>query len=201
MVQLNDFRLDVKGTIEQQMIAYLTYYGFTEVAEHSLAVAAEAKILAAKFSAEPKSAYIAGLLHDSSVFIPNKERVALCQTLNLSVYPEEKQVPMLLHQRLSKVLANEFFGVTDVSILNAIECHTTLRNSPSKMDLIVFLADKLQWDQSYAAPYLDELNKALETSLIHGAKTYIDWTLKKGVLVLHPWLSQAKQWLDEYEER
>lgn len=200
MVQLNDFRLEVEGTVEQQMIAYLTYYGFSEVANHSLAVASEAKRLASKFSADPEAAYIAGLLHDSSVFIPNKERVALCQTLNLTVYPEEKQVPMLLHQRLSKVLANEFFGVRDVSILNAIECHTTLRSSPSKMDLIVFLADKLQWDQSYAAPYLDELNKALETSLVHGAKIYIDWTLKQGVLVLHPWLKQANQWLNQQEE-
>ena len=32
-------------------------------------------------------------------------------------------------------------------ILKAIESHTTLRSNPSKLDMIIFIADKLAWDQ------------------------------------------------------
>ena len=59
----------------------------------------------------------------------------------------ERKFPMIIHQKLSRVIAKEIFKVEDEEILNAICCHTTLRKHATKMDLVLFVADKIEWDQ------------------------------------------------------
>ena len=66
---------------------------------------------------------------------------------------------MIIHQKLSKVIAKEIFKVDDEEILNAICCHTTLRKHATKMDLVLFVADKIEWDQNGAPPYLAEVKR------------------------------------------
>ena len=39
------------------------------------------------------------------------------------------------------------FGIEDNEILSAIECHTTLKKNYSDIDLVLFVADKIKWDQ------------------------------------------------------
>ena len=76
----------------------------------------------------------------------------------LEIDPAEEKYHALLHQRVSKIIAQEEFGITDSDILNAIECHTTLRKNASLYDKIIFIADKISWDQKGVPPYYDFLN-------------------------------------------
>jgi predicted HD superfamily hydrolase involved in NAD metabolism len=163
------------------------------IAEHSRRVSEEANRLARAFGASEKKAEIAGALHDISAVIPNNQRLSVARELNIDVLEEEAAFPMILHQKISKVMARDLFHVTDLEILNAIECHTTLRSHPSVLDLIVFIADKIEWDQEGIPPYVGELKKQLHSSLETGAYTYIHylWNRKDELKVVHPWLAEA----------
>lgn len=176
--------------LKQQVEEFLNYYGKEKVNEHSYQVADEARKLAEKFNLSAEKAYVAGLLHDISVVIPNEERVALQRSLNKEVLKEEEILPMILHQKQSVFVAEELFGIQDAEILSAIECHTTLRKNASDLDKVVFIADKVKWDRDDSAPYLEELNQALTQSLDEGCRVYIRWALS-DIIVLHPWLKDA----------
>jgi HD superfamily phosphohydrolase YqeK len=63
------------------------------------------------------------------------------------------------------VIAAQVFGVTDAGVLGAIGCHTTLRASASALDMAVFVADKIAWDQPGDPPYRAAIRDAAERSL------------------------------------
>lgn len=159
-------------------------------AEHSLRVAKEGKILAERYEINKEKAEMAGLLHDISGIYPNNERLKIAEELGLDIFEEEKVLPLILHQRISEVMAEELFGVHDKEILSAIGCHTTLKVNASKMDMVLFVADKIQWDKEGLPPYLDELEKALSVSLKDGNFNYIKYQLEH-VKIVHPWLMEA----------
>ncbi len=52
-----------------------------------------------------------------------------------------------MHQRISKMIAEQEFSITDEQILSAIECNTTLKMNPFAYDMALFIADKPAWDQ------------------------------------------------------
>lgn len=168
---------------------------FKHVAVHSIEVAQCAVELAARFGADEEAAKQAGLLHDISVVIPNEDKIQLCEKLEIEICAEERQIPMLSHQKLSRYMAKELFQIEDISVLSAIECHTTLKGKPSKLDHIVFIADKIKWDQGGEPPYLSELLAALDQSLEEASLLYIDYLLTHDILVVHPWLRAAKETL------
>lgn len=172
---------------------FLTYYGYGYTAEHCGKVAAEARRLAEVFGEDPAAAEAAGWLHDVSVVIPTPERVAAAEGLGLAVLAEERAAPMILHQRLSARMAAGLFGVQDGRVLGAIECHTTLKGEATGLDKVVFIADKLAWDQPKAAPFWPAVQAGLERSLDAGVWAYLDylWNRQGKLLVLHPWFVGA----------
>ncbi|WP_291291011.1 bis(5'-nucleosyl)-tetraphosphatase (symmetrical) YqeK [Enterococcus sp.] len=192
-----DYRVDLPDTtLIDQMHRYLEAFDHIPTIQHHIEVAHAAEQLAQRFSGDAPKAFVAGLFHDISVVIPNEKRVAFQEQLGLAVLPEERQVPLLLHQKQSAVLAKEIFGITDPEILSAIACHTTLKADFSKLDLIVFLADKIKWDRADAAPFLEDLLEALDDSLEAAALCYIDWLFASDLLVAHPWAVAAKKQLE-----
>jgi predicted HD superfamily hydrolase involved in NAD metabolism len=172
--------------------AFLEHYGFPHVATHVKAVALEARNLAERFGLDANAAEIAGILHDIAVIVPNAERIALSRALGLPVFPEEEQVPMILHQQHGKVFARDLFGIRDDCVLDAIECHTTLKANSSQLDRVVFLADKISWDQPRIPPYLNDLLTALEHGLDAGTRFFLEHlSSSPNLLVVHPWLRDA----------
>ncbi|WP_314067851.1 HD domain-containing protein [uncultured Vagococcus sp.] len=198
MKQLIDYtREPLIGDLKQDVIELLDAYNQSAVAQHSIRVAEEAKGLCLQYGLPGEWGYTAGLLHDVSVIVPNEERVSLCQSLGMELFEEERKLPMILHQRLSKEMAETCFNIDNREIVEAIECHTTLRVEPSRLDLILFIADKIQWDQADKAPYLDGLLLALNVSLEKAALYYIEWMFAQGMPVKHPWVLEAKAWLNQ----
>ena len=185
--------IQLTGDLESDMLALQTATGHANVAEHCQRVSVEAAKLAERFGADPEKARIAGLLHDISDIIPLEHAVAAAREFGLKLFLEEEQFPMILHQRLSVFVAREVFHVKDVEILSAIECHTTLKANANLLDKIVFIADKLEWDQPRENPYLSGIRAALEVSLDDGVFYYVNalWQDRENLMVLHPWLKQA----------
>lgn len=163
--------------------------------EHCKKVAEEARKLADAYQADPVIAEQAGWLHDIGTVVPNNEKIRLCEELHISVLAEERVFPYILHQKLSRDMTTKVFELTDPQLLNAIECHTTLRAEMSKMDKVLFVADKLSWDNADAAPYIKEMRIKAAQSLEDAVMVYLDhvWRNREHMKVVHPWLIEARE--------
>jgi len=181
------------GDIPCDAPAFLVTHACLKTATHVAAVAAEARRLAVRFGEDAEQAETAGWLHDISAVIPDENRIAAAEAFGLAVLPEERTLPMIVHQRLSAVIACELFGVRDPAVLSAIACHTTLNAGASRLDTLVFVADKIAWDQPAAPPYLPALDAALGHSLDAAAFVYLDWLWQRRhtLGVIHPWFRAA----------
>ncbi|MGX7163958.1 bis(5'-nucleosyl)-tetraphosphatase (symmetrical) YqeK [Enterococcus massiliensis] len=160
---------------------------------HLLAVASEARHLASHFGVSQEVAYTAGLLHDISIVIPDDQRLFFHEELGKEILPEEKQLPMLLHQQQSAILAESCFLIEDEEILSAIACHTTLKSHATPLDQVVFLADKIRWDRQETPPFLSELQLALKESMSLGCLCYLDWLFGEDLQVPHPFAVAARE--------
>ncbi|MES5926873.1 bis(5'-nucleosyl)-tetraphosphatase (symmetrical) YqeK [Bacillus cereus group sp. MG9] len=190
------------GKIENDIKAFLLKYNKEFTYKHSIRVANEARKIAKIFYEDEEKAAIAGCLHDISAIFPNEERIAVAEKFGIEILQEEREFPMIIHQKLSRVIAKEIFKIEDEEVLNAICCHTTLRKHATRMDLVLFVADKLEWDQIGTPPYLINVKKALGNSLEHAAFVYISylWERKDILKVIHPWLEEAYWYLKEIVE-
>lgn len=181
------------GDLPADAADFLIAHGCKFTVTHSRAVAATASRLALCFGVERQPAVIAGWLHDISAVVPKEDRIACARGWGVAVLPEEVPVPMIVHQKLSAWMAEHGFGITDPSILSAIRCHTTLQRDAGVLDKIVFVADKISWDQPGTPPYLAALEEALSVSLDAAACVYLDylWQQREHLAVIHPWFAAA----------
>lgn len=177
------------GWLAVDVPAFFAAHGRPDLAAHCAAVAAEAARLAERFGLPAGPAAAGGWLHDISGVIPADRRVAAAEAWGLPVLPAEAARPMILHQKLSTVVAQTWFGCFDPAVLSAIGCHTTLKAKPGPLDLLVFLADKLAWDQPGGPPYAAAVQAGLEVSLLAAARAYTAWLLPT-LQTPHPWLAE-----------
>ena len=187
--------LALTGDLSEDVPLLLTHHRCPKTAEHSAQVAAEARRLALRYDLDPAPAEQAGWLHDVSAVFPSPTRAEVARALGLALLPEEEAFPPISHQRLSTVVARELFGVVDDRVLSAIGCHTTLKAGASALDKVVFLADKIAWDQPGEPPYLPALLAALDASLAAASLVYLShlWERRATLRVVHPWLVEAYQ--------
>lgn len=185
--------LDLSGDVALAVPLLLRRHGHPKTVEHSRAVAEECRLLATRFDLDPRAAEQAGWLHDVSAVWSPDQRLAAALALDLPVLPAEREHPLLLHQRLSAVLAAQLFAVSDPAVLSAIACHTTLRAGPAPLDLLLFVADKLAWDQPGSPPFSAAMRTALDDSLPAAARVYLRylWQRRDTLPAVHPWLIEA----------
>ncbi|EOE6402463.1 bis(5'-nucleosyl)-tetraphosphatase (symmetrical) YqeK [Enterococcus faecalis] len=182
-----DHQQVLKNEIKQYLVSKnceKTYYHCMEVGEYAYQ-------LGEKYLTSPEKVSIAEYLHDISAVYPNNQRISVAQKYGIELNETEMAFPMIIHQKISKSIAKMDFGIEDNEILSAIECHTTLKKNYSDIDLVLFVADKIKWDQEGKPPYLDGLLQALNCSLENAAYFYIDYILKHDIKVVHPWLWDA----------
>ncbi len=185
--------IPLTGIISHDATAFLAHHHCPHTIGHSARVAAAARQLAERFGADASAAEVAGWLHDISTVIPNHERIRYAEAWDIDVLPEERQVPMIVHQKLSAYIAQHLFQVTNPSTISAIGCHTTLRSGASRLDKIVFIADKLKWDGAGEPPYGVDLERALQGSIEEATDWFVSylWQRRTSLLVIHPWLAAA----------
>lgn len=186
-------RFPPSGNLDSDVDALLAAHGRDITREHVPRVARQAEELARRFGVNPEQAVQAALLHDIGGIFPRAEMAVLCGLLGLPVEAEERQVPMLLHAKLSVVLARDLYGVNDAEVLQAIRYHTTLHAAPTPLDQVVFLADKLEWDQGGVPPYHAGLSAAMDAGLDSGARWMLTWMAgpEARLLIPHPDLRAA----------
>lgn len=187
---IKNYELNNQENLESNIADFYRRTDTLSTYRHCLNVAKQAISLDNWFK---EDLYTAGLLHDISAFIPKDKRLEVSEALDIPILDVERELPLLLHQKLSAFIAKECFNITDKKILNAIECHTTLKGDFTDFDLSVFLADKIAWDQAGRPPYLTDLNHALNDSKEAAALVYINYLFEGNLIVAHPWLMDARK--------
>lgn len=181
------------GSLREDVYQFLSMNGCEETAVHCMKVGEEARRIAIMFDSDPVAAEYAGYLHDISAVYPNEIRISIARQLGVEVLPEEEAFPMIIHQKLSKEMARDLFHISDPEILEAVGCHTTLRKHATLLDKVLFVADKIEWDQSGSPPYINEILVELNKSIVHASYAYIHylWQQRDKLRVVHPWLKGA----------
>ncbi|WP_322905805.1 bis(5'-nucleosyl)-tetraphosphatase (symmetrical) YqeK [Paenibacillus campi] len=180
-------------TVDRYIERIFNYNGQPDTWAHCQAVAAEAQRLARRYNVDTELAVLAGWLHDVSTVIPDAAQWTLACQYGLATVEAERQVPFLLHQRLSAWIAEHVMGYDDDMLLQVIDCHTTLRGDLELLDKLLFVADKLSWADSDAAPYIAAMRAVADVSLEQAIDVYMRAMLsERGKLaVVHPWLAAA----------
>jgi len=184
------------GDIAADAGALLLSRGKPNTWRHVQAVAQECVKLAERFGLDEQQCYLAGILHDISAVVPAAEMLRFAREHDMPLDDAEINHPFLLHQRLSALVAQDCFDLQDEAVLNAIACHTTLRAEASGVDMALFLADKIAWDQPGEPPFLRVVNDALAVSLKEACRVYIDYVMNNGMILQpHRNLLAAREWL------
>lgn len=187
------------NSIKEDSYNLFVQYGQEDTAKHCVKVANEAKRLAKLFGLDNESALTASFLHDIGRLLPGNIMVEAAYELGIEVLEEELAFPEILHQKISRVLAKELFEVKDAEVLNAIECHTTLRSKAKSLDMVLFLADKLSWDREFNQQFINKVNEGLNKSLEHACYGHIKYLYdnRENLKVLHPWTKEAYIYLTQ----
>ena len=186
--------LVLSGDLPGDVTAFLAQNGYQNSINHSRQVAEIGRQLALRFGADPDKAAQAGWLHDVSVIFLDDQHIGITRQLGLALLPEEEINPVLTHQKISVLMAQEIFGIQDIEILGAIGCHTSLRAHATLLDKVLFVADKTAWDQVGNPGYLEEIIAASAFSLDEAALVYIRYLYGRQSSLpgpLHPWLLEA----------
>ncbi|MCL1858606.1 MAG: HD domain-containing protein [Oscillospiraceae bacterium] len=191
-ITIPGFSGDIKSDVKKLLYANKK----SKTYRHVKAVAITDIKIAEQYKLDINICELCGYLHDISAVIDRNDMLAYAVENNWHIDEAEKKFPMLLHQRISRVIAEQDFNITDKRILSAIECHSTLKSNPSDYDMALFIADKLSWDQNGKPPFYDILRDALNQSLEAASLVYMGYIVEnKMILHPHQWFNESMEFL------
>lgn len=131
---------------------------------HCISTMEEAERLALHYGVSTEKAKIAGLLHDCGKKM-------------------SKGIDNMTHAKLGAELAKNVYNVHDEEILNAIMYHTTGRENMTKLDKIIFIADKIEPRRKYEG--VDELRiiayKNIDDAIIMSLESTINYVKNRNL--------------------
>ena len=186
------------GVVERDVRELLCRNGKEKTFQHVSAVAEVCKTLAETFGLDARKCVIGGMLHDISAVIAPADMLEYALVHEFELCEAERKYPFLLHQRISEIIAEEFFGIREREVLSAIGCHTTLKAEPTDYEMVLFIADKLVWDQEGIPPFYNEVKCGLDVSLERACYEYMKYMNDNGkILCPHTNWSLAFDYLAE----
>ncbi len=117
--------------------------------QHSLNVAEKSKELAEKYGYDKDKAYFCGLIHDICKNDSEEKMLQIFIKFGIILDNVQKQVPLLWHSIAGAAFIQDKFGINDTEIIDAVRYHTTGRESMTKLDKIVYLADVISADRNF----------------------------------------------------
>lgn len=160
---------------------------------HSLNVTVYALHLALLHQVSLEKAGVAALLHDCAKCLPRHETLEYARMAGDETLLDRE----LAHGPAGAWLARTRFGISDPDILRAIHYHTTGCSEMSRLDKIIFIADKVEPARTYEN--LEEIRRLVETDLdaaLQICLREIDLFLKREKLAPHPYTCLASDELN-----
>lgn len=187
---------ELSGSLLQDVGTFFKLHQDNETWDHTLKVTSQSVRIARLYGVDPQKAEQAALLHDISNVIPVSQMVQVSEQLSIQILEEELKYPRILHQKLSRAIAEHIFEIKDAEILQAIECHTTLKAKAALFDKVVFIADKVAWDLPGEHSYLNEIRTLVDAQQLDKAVfTYLDhvWSQRNQLKLVHCWTMEARK--------
>jgi HD superfamily phosphohydrolase YqeK len=128
--------------------------------------------------------------------VPVTNMLQTAEELSILILEEERKYSRIIHQKLSKAMAQEIFLIDDADILSAIECHTTLKSNSTMIDKILFISDKISFDLPGEHKYLLDIRSKVDGGYINDAiLIYLNsiWEQRDKLKLIHPWLINARE--------
>ena len=164
---------------------------------HSLLVTYTARGLARIHGVNEDTAASAALLHDCAKCMPLAAMQRVAREHRLLLDKDTMQSGNLLHGSVGAVIAETEYGVTDPNVLSAIRCHTTGKIGMLPLDMIVYLADKIEPSRrSY--PALETVRQLAQTDLVAAMRYSLLSTLeyvRQQKTEPHPTTRRVADWL------
>lgn len=134
--------------------------------EHSINVSKAAEDIAKRYGISIKKARIAGLLHDITKNMTNKEQLEMINKYNIEMSKLELSMDKLWHAKTGAEYVKNEFAIDDEEIINAIRYHTTGKPNMSDLEKVIFVADAIAEDRKFNG--VDDIRKAIKKSLNEG---------------------------------
>ena len=199
-MEIRDFeyiKMPPSAPLEERITETYLLNGRPKTLKHVQEVADTCVRIVEQYGLDREKCRIAGLLHDIGAVMKPEDMVGYTVSRGIQLDEAEKMYPFLLHQRVSRMFAEDVLSVRDEEILSAVECHTTLKSCPGKYDMALFIADKLSWDREGVPPYFNEVKRMLQFSMESASLEYITYSLDNGMILYpHRWLMEAKAYLE-----
>lgn len=174
------------NNFEKDIETYFLSHDRLDTYEHTIDVVNELYNIIEQFGFVEDGSEIACYCHDLGRVVDEEEMVEFCTKNNIEVAYEEKQHPSILHQKISKFIAENVFEIRDDNILNAIRYHSTSRPQSSRIEMEVLLADKLSWKEDSYERFVNELREAIKESKEKAILYYLTYLeLNKEELFLY----------------
>lgn len=147
---------------------------------HVLRVVAEAERLAAVHGVDPAQARIAALAHDLLRATDDDAREAsellrIARAQRYPMEPADEMAPILLHGPLAVTLLRDEYGVHDEDVLGAVAWHTTAHAGMTRLQKLLFLADKIEPHKRARAAAVHGVATLAETDLDAALLAYLDY--------------------------
>jgi len=191
---LNKYTLKFEGNdLYENIRIYYERFGRSDVYNHTLEVVEQTRKLSIHHSFDIKACELGAYLHDIGRVVDYEDIVQLCFESGHEIIDGEGDVPSILHQIASRIIASSVFGIQDERILSAVECHTTLKKNPSEVDMVVFLSDKLSWQDEEYMELVAELNEKSKVSKEKAIAHYLEslHAKRRELKCYHKWSEEA----------
>ena len=156
-----------------------------------------ARRLARANGVDEDTAACAALLHDCAKCMPLSTLQRIAKDKRLLLDKETMQSENLLHGPVGAVVAEEEYGVADPNVISAIRCHTTGKIGMLPLDMIVYLADKIEPSRR-AYPALEKVRELADTDLVAAMRYSLESTLeyvRRQKTEPHPTTKRVADWL------
>jgi predicted HD superfamily hydrolase involved in NAD metabolism len=144
---------------------------------HSISVAKTARKLAKAYGFDSDQARMAGLLHDWDKALLPKESSQRVADFNLPIAQEAvSQMPWVLHGPTAAAVLRQQFPFFGEEVFQAIDRHTVGAPEMAPLDMIVFVADKIEPTHD-----VDEYKRLYKQIGVMGLEDMFYAVLKEGV--------------------
>ncbi len=166
--------------------------------EHTLSVAKLAKEIAMANGLDSKKAYIAAILHDVTKELPRSIEKEIME----KEYAAKMSLPHVVwHQYSGEYIAREEFLVEDKEVLQAIRYHTTADENMSKLDMVIYVADKLDPLRDYDSTAQIELAKQdIEAGFANCLKDFYEFSKQKNRKIDKVFFGIYKKYIGDFNE-
>jgi predicted HD superfamily hydrolase involved in NAD metabolism len=159
------------------------------LAEHVLRVTDEAQRLAAIHGVDREAAKIAALAHDLLRGQSAERLLTICDEQNYAADAADRLEPILMHGPLAVPILREQHKVLDADVLGAVAAHTTARPGMTRLQKLIFIADKIEPHKMGGRPPVMRVGDLAEEDLDDAMLAYLEYHIAHAMeqrWPLHP---------------